>query len=151
MCAAHCLCHILRIYAPESPYTTTQLQVMSATETHTALHVASCSDPSMRSLQDIFGLFMWVFRKLENPSSPAFQLTLSVLDIITQASLAGLYHCHTLLVMTGVSTFHDVSGIGSKALNAPCLPVWSLQGELLKLILSRKLLVGEMLCGDAGL
>ena len=40
VCAAHCLCHILRIYAPESPYTTTQLQVMSKTKTHVALHDA---------------------------------------------------------------------------------------------------------------
>lgn len=29
VCAAHCLCHILRICAPESPYTTAQLQVTS--------------------------------------------------------------------------------------------------------------------------
>ena len=35
-------------------------------------------------LQDVFGLFMWVFRRLENPSSPSYQLTLSVLDNISQ-------------------------------------------------------------------
>ncbi len=27
---------------------------------------------------------MWVFRRLENPSSPSYQLTLSVLDNISQ-------------------------------------------------------------------
>ncbi|DBA74057.1 TPA: hypothetical protein ACH3X1_010871 [Trebouxia sp. C0004] len=59
VCAAYCLSHILKIHAPDSPYSTTQLQ-------------------------DVFVLFMWVFRRLENPSSPSYQLTLSVLDNISQ-------------------------------------------------------------------
>ncbi|DBA83186.1 TPA: hypothetical protein ACH3X2_006702 [Trebouxia sp. C0005] len=59
VCAAYCLSHILKIHAPDSPYSTAQLQ-------------------------DVFGLFMWVFRRLENPSSPSYQLTLSVLDNISQ-------------------------------------------------------------------
>ncbi|KAL3130671.1 hypothetical protein ABBQ38_008061 [Trebouxia sp. C0009 RCD-2024] len=58
-CAAYCLSHILKIHAPDSPYSTAQLQ-------------------------DVFGLFMWVFRRLGSPSSPSYQLTLSVLDNISQ-------------------------------------------------------------------
>ncbi|KAA6416440.1 MAG: hypothetical protein FRX49_13587 [Trebouxia sp. A1-2] len=41
-------------------------------------------DTLIKLLKDVFGLFMWVFRRLENPSSPSYQLTLSVLDNISQ-------------------------------------------------------------------
>jgi len=41
-------------------------------------------------MQEIMGLFLQVFRRLGSPSSPAFQLCLSVLNIVSQvpASLA---------------------------------------------------------------
>ena len=35
-------------------------------------------------LQDVFGLFLHVFRRLENPAAPSFQLCLSVLDCVSQ-------------------------------------------------------------------
>ncbi|KAK9820961.1 hypothetical protein WJX81_007677 [Elliptochloris bilobata] len=56
---ASCLVHVLRVYVPESPYTTAQLQ-------------------------DIFGLLLWVFRKLENASAPSFQRYVSILDTVSQ-------------------------------------------------------------------
>ena len=46
--------------------------------------------------QDVFGLFMWVFRRLENPAAPSYQLTLSVLDNISQVTNTEAYFCHSI-------------------------------------------------------
>ena len=58
------------------------------TSQHATANGPKCQAQELRHtvgcLQDVFGLFMWVFRRLENPSSPSYQLTLSVLDNISQ-------------------------------------------------------------------
>ena len=54
---------------------------------------------TLLGLQDIFGLFIWVFRKLEDPSSPSYQLKLSVLDTVGQVWTPGcgvLFFCFWL-------------------------------------------------------
>ena len=38
--------------------------------------------------QDIFGLLLWVFRKLENASAPSFQRYVSILDTVSQVRSA---------------------------------------------------------------
>ncbi len=38
--------------------------------------------------QEIFGLLLWVFRKLENASAPSFQRYVSILDTVSQVRLA---------------------------------------------------------------
>ena len=46
--------------------------------------------------QEIFGLLLWVFRKLENASAPSFQRYVSVLDTVSQVRLAStLFACLT--------------------------------------------------------
>ncbi|BDA45205.1 Sister chromatid cohesion protein PDS5 homolog A [Coccomyxa sp. Obi] len=57
--AAFCLCHVLRMHAPETPY-------------------------EQKALEEVFGLFLQVFRKLDAPKAPSFQLCVSVLDIVSQ-------------------------------------------------------------------
>lgn len=67
------------------------------------------------AMQDVFGLFMWVFRKLEDPSSPSYQLTLSVLDTVSQVpeSVRGS-PCILLSCVSGSSVtyfgFHHCTG-----------------------------------------
>jgi len=43
-------------------------------------------------MQDILGLFLQVFRRLENANSPSFQLCLSVLDTVSQVGQM-IEHC----------------------------------------------------------
>jgi hypothetical protein len=56
---AFCVVHVLRVNAPESPYTNSQLH-------------------------DIFKLIISVFEDLADPSAPHFQLSLSVLETASQ-------------------------------------------------------------------
>ena len=35
-------------------------------------------------LQSIFTLFVWIFRRLENASTPSFQMCHSILDVVSQ-------------------------------------------------------------------
>ena len=85
--AAFCLCHVLRIYAPTKshPYTARVLQVPRTPPFMAlrCLHVIQQSIWSM-CLQEVLGLFMHVFRRLDNPTAPSFQLCLSVLDFVSQ-------------------------------------------------------------------
>ena len=37
-------------------------------------------------LQSIFSLFVWIFRRLENVSTPSFQMCHSILDCVSQVS-----------------------------------------------------------------
>ncbi|KAL4458690.1 hypothetical protein ABPG75_013555 [Micractinium tetrahymenae] len=57
--SALCLCHILRLNAPDTPYSDEQLQ-------------------------SIFELFNSVYSELEDPASPHFQLCLSTLETVSQ-------------------------------------------------------------------
>ena len=69
--AAQCLSHVLRIYAPNTPYTTKVLQVA---EPHDALLLTNSPARVLPTylhnaylyLQDVFALFLWVFRRLED-------------------------------------------------------------------------------------
>ena len=109
-CAAYCLSHILKIHAPDSPYSTAQLQVPQ--QKHIAslffwasfaclfccyyaveIIMALYTDSACGCHQDVFGLFMWVFRRLGNPSSPSYQLTLSVLDNVSQVLYTQVAPC----------------------------------------------------------
>ena len=36
--------------------------------------------------QEVFGLFLQVFRRLDAPKAPSFQLCVSVLDIVSQVN-----------------------------------------------------------------
>jgi hypothetical protein len=37
-------------------------------------------------LQSIFTLFVWIFRRLENASTPSFQMCHSILDVVSQVN-----------------------------------------------------------------
>jgi hypothetical protein len=42
-------------------------------------------------LQSIFTLFVWIFRRLENASTPSFQMCHSILDVVSQVhSMVGI-------------------------------------------------------------
>jgi hypothetical protein len=47
------------------------------------------------NLQDVLGLFLQVFRRLDAPTAPSFQLCMSVLDIVSQVEpVLLLCSCH---------------------------------------------------------
>eukprot|EP00884_Botryococcus_braunii_P018320 jgi/Botrbrau1/5171/Bobra.0172s0043.2 len=59
ICCAFCICQLLRVYAPDSPYTD-------------------------RELQDVFALLLSVLRLLLYPSAPSFQPCLAILEVLSQ-------------------------------------------------------------------
>ena len=93
--AAFCLGHVLRMHAPETPYEQKALEVGTQTlvlcicvlrfslSSYLALVrvTGSCYMP-----QEVFGLFLQVFRRLDAPKAPSFQLCVSVLDIVSQVN-----------------------------------------------------------------
>eukprot|EP00798_Chlamydomonas_sp_ICE-L_P024089 gene24089-9663_t len=57
--SCHCLTHMLRIYAPETPFTDDELK-------------------------DVFRALLWALAKLDNPSAPAFSISQSILQLTEQ-------------------------------------------------------------------
>jgi hypothetical protein len=55
--------------------------------------LADCHD----DLQGILGLCMQVFKRLEDPSSPSFQLCVSILDIFSQVCIIASHACQPTL------------------------------------------------------
>ena len=100
--AAFCLCNILRLYAGEDalPYDTlqqkvsamvpvTDAQVCARLHTRMTYWQPRCSlecltRSALPVTQDIFTLFLWTFRQLENPSSPLYTKCLAVLELVSQ-------------------------------------------------------------------
>lgn len=102
--AAVCLCHILRLNAPDTPYTDAELEVrggMAATScaaAPSARSVPGCqwplppcclllgADPACccHGLQSIFELLNSVYGELDDPAAPHFQLCLSILETAAQ-------------------------------------------------------------------
>ena len=82
--------HVLRVYVPESPYSTSQLQArLGHTSEASLVPVVACVTATGQKLswlpsQDIFGLLLWVFRMLESASAPSFQRYVSILDTVSQ-------------------------------------------------------------------
>ncbi len=117
---AACLAHVLRLHTADCPYSPSQQQVQHLATFHLMLH-CWCDAQSHASwkrvsqqcrhwnpsntrctlsthgavLQAIFGLFMWIFRRLENANAPAFQMCHSILDVVSQVGtpIAGCLLC----------------------------------------------------------
>lgn len=90
---AFCLAHVLRLHTADCPYSTAQQQVGLMQGQCTQFMQSSCIRsglfPWCRKtcvawLQGIFGLFMWIFRRLENANAPSFQMCHSILDVVSQ-------------------------------------------------------------------
>ena len=98
---ASCLSHVLRLNVEDCSYSSTEQQVgKEATQQQHRSQYWSClaSEAEMSHarpplpmaksmpavLQGIFGLFLWVFRRLENSNAPSFQMCQSILDIVSQ-------------------------------------------------------------------
>lgn len=92
---AFCLAHVLRLHTADCPYSASQQQVCYLRAFYSCEHCthALCfelsveCDLTMLQLQGIFGLFMWVFRRLENANAPSFQMCHSILDVVSQVCL----------------------------------------------------------------
>ena len=132
--AAFCLCHVLRMHAPDHPYELKIVEVCACQSSvaelqawMTFINEAACShgqaavqavlddaqgfmkaldeqphsnltdDSCALQLQAVLGLFLQVFRRLDNPLSPSFQLCLSVLDIVSQVRVNPCKMCSHLL------------------------------------------------------
>ncbi len=86
------------MHAPETPYEQKALEV--GTQSTQTLVLGNCvlrfSLSSYLALvrvtgscympQEVFGLFLQVFRRLDAPKAPSFQLCVSVLDIVSQVN-----------------------------------------------------------------
>jgi len=103
MYLAVCLAHMLRIYAPDTPWEDSRLEVSCGNlqHAHHAQHdsancrVCCCAIksftiamgcPELTCLQPLFDLLLWSIQQVGEFQAPMFELAVSVLQTISQVS-----------------------------------------------------------------